>query len=119
MSKINISGQVPAEQNNGLVELESVLLAERTPEPIVAVVVIDRHGLKFVDDKQEWSSTVKLKHIEPLSGDAAETGRKLLESAFQVRTGETTLDVFATQDDAPDFDPDDDDPVADDFGGNE
>lgn len=102
MSRINISGQVPAEQNNGLVELESTLLDERTPEPIVAVVVIDRHGLKFVDEKQEWSATVKLRHIEPMSGVAEETARKLLESAYQVRTGETTLDIGIADDEPED-----------------
>jgi hypothetical protein len=97
MSKISISGQVPAEQNNGLIDHEAELLAERTPEPIVAVVIIERHGLKFVDDKQDWSATVKFRHVEPLAGDAAETARKLLESAYQVRTGETKLDFGAAE----------------------
>ncbi|WP_181439788.1 hypothetical protein [Curtobacterium sp. MCBD17_028] len=92
MSKISISGQVPAEQNNGLIDHEAELLGERTPEPLVAIVIIDRHGLKFVDDKQDWSATVKFRHIEPLSGAAADTARALLESAYQTRTGEAKLD---------------------------
>jgi len=90
---VNISGQVPGEQQNGLVDIEAELLHERTPDPIVAAVIIERASLKYNDVKQEWSAVVRFRHIEPLQDDHATAGRALLEKAYALRTGETTLPI--------------------------
>lgn len=88
---VTISGQVPGEQQNGLIDIEDELLHERTPDPITAVVVIERASLKYNDVKQEWSSTIRFRHIEPLDGELADAGRKLLEQAYEKRTGDAAL----------------------------
>jgi hypothetical protein len=90
---INISGQVPAEQSNGLVDLEKDFLHELAPDPLMAVVIVERASLKFNDVKQEWSATVRFKHIEPLQGEASDEARKLLQDAYSLRTGEAALDL--------------------------
>lgn len=91
---VNISGQVPGEQQNGLVDIEGELTQERTPEPILAVVIIERSTLKFNDLKQDWSATIRFRHIEPIEDETdATAARTLLEKAYATRTGETTLPI--------------------------
>ncbi len=94
---IRISGQVPAKAQNGMYELEESWNDEHTPEPVYAVVKIERDGVKFKDADQQWSSTMKFAHIEPLSGDEAKTAKDLLEWACAGRGGEvdTELDIPA------------------------
>lgn len=96
---INISGTVPAEAQNGMTDIEDEWMGDRTPDPIVAVVIIDRHGFKFVDAKQERAATMKFRHIEPiLDVKAAAEARALLETACAARggsigTADTELDI--------------------------
>lgn len=90
---VHISGQVPGEQQNGVVEIEAELLKERTPDPIVAVVIIERAGLKFTDAKQVWEATIMFRHIEPLVGEAAAAARGLLEKRYAERTGNAPLPI--------------------------
>ncbi|WGD38499.1 hypothetical protein [Lysinibacter sp. HNR] len=85
---ISISGQVPAEAQNGMATLTEEWLEDPTPEAVVAVVVIERHGFKHDDTKQERTATMKFRHIEPLTGEAAVVARDLLEEACGVRGGE-------------------------------
>ncbi|WP_022886403.1 hypothetical protein [Glaciibacter superstes] len=88
---INLSGQVPGEQLNGLADMEEELLHERTPDQFLAVVVVERASRKYDDVKQITSAVVRFKHIEPLEGERAESARLLLEAAYAARTGEATL----------------------------
>ena len=74
-------------------DLESEWTHERTPDPVLAVVKIERDGLKFKDSDQSWSATQKFTHIEPLEGEDAELARTLLEKAYSRRTGNETLPV--------------------------
>jgi len=74
-------------------DLESDWTDERTPEPVLAVVKIERHGLKFLDADQVWSATSKFTHIEPLEGDDADLARTLLEKAYAKRTGNESLPI--------------------------
>lgn len=91
---VNISGQVPGEQGNGLLAIEEeLLLDERTPEPLIAVCVIDRASLKYNDVKQEWSAVIRFRQIEPVLGSDATDARALLERAYARRTGEQTLPI--------------------------
>lgn len=86
---VNISGQVPAEAQNGMVAIEEDWLGDRTPDPVVAIVIIERDGFRFKDDKQERTATMKFRHIEPLLSEAdAQTARDLLERACRNRGGE-------------------------------
>ncbi|MFE4469518.1 hypothetical protein ACFRFH_11950 [Leifsonia sp. NPDC056824] len=85
---VNISGQLPAEAQNGMVAIEEDWLGDRTPDPIVAVVIIERAGFKFDDAKQERRATMKFTHIEPMDGEAAGDARVLLENACSARGGE-------------------------------
>lgn len=90
---ISISGQVPGKEQNGMYDLESVWTEERTPDPVLAVVKIERDGLKFKDSDQVWSATSKFTHIEPLEGDDADLARSLLEKAYAKRTGNESLPI--------------------------
>lgn len=86
---ISISGQVPAEAQNGMVALEDAWTEERTPDPVYAIVKVERDGIKFKDSDQKWSATMKFSHIEPLTGEALEVGKKLLDSVCAARGGAT------------------------------
>jgi hypothetical protein len=114
---VNISGQVPGEQNNGLVDLEPQFIHERAPEPLVAVVVIERAALKFNDVKQEWSATVRFKHIEPLTQESdRKLARQLLETQYATRTGAESIatELDLPEEPEPDFDtPLEDQPLTD------
>jgi hypothetical protein len=95
---VNISGQVPGEQQNGIIAIEDEFLDERTPDAIYAVVKIERASLKYNDVKQEWSATIRFPHIEPILNEADIAAAKaLLERAYSARNdganGQTPLDI--------------------------
>jgi hypothetical protein len=93
---INLSGQVPGEQLNALLEHEDVLLGSRTPDPLIAVVVIERASLKYDDVKQQTSATVRFKWIEIIDEAAAASVLQFRDDAYARRTNQesapTTLD---------------------------
>lgn len=105
---ISISGQVPAEAQNGMYELEEEWTGDRTPDAVYAVVKIERHGVSFVDAKQEHHATMKLAHIEPAEGAVAEQLKAILDQLCGARGGklatEVELDMPAPEEPAPDFD---------------
>lgn len=110
---VSISGQVPAEAQNGMYAIEDDWTEERTPDTVVAVVLIDRAKLNFDDSKQEWSATMKFRHIEPIIGEAdAVKARDLLEKACGTRGGkvltpgepDTELDIPEVDEPALDLD---------------
>jgi hypothetical protein len=114
---IHISGQVPGEPQNGMVALEEEWTGARTPEPLVAVVIIERDGVKLKDADQSWTATMKFRHIEPMLTAADEkAARELLEGACAVRGGDvfrpaepdTELDIPEIGGDPLDFDDPDD-----------
>lgn len=86
---VSISGQVPQEAQNGMVAIEDTWLGDATPEPLVAIVIIERHGFRFVDDKQERVATMKFSHVEPLLSEKdSAAARALLKRACVLRGGE-------------------------------
>lgn len=87
---INISGQVPGESVNAMCGLDEEWQKDRTPEPVYAVVKIERSGFKHDDSKQERKPIMKLSHIE--IGDQAEL-KALAEKLYTERTGENALDL--------------------------
>jgi hypothetical protein len=84
---INISGQVPAEAQNGMYEHEDAWLEDRTPDELVAVVKIQRAKLTLNDAAQTRAAVMKFTHIEPLEGAAATKALDLLEAATKTRGG--------------------------------
>lgn len=110
---VSISGQVPAEAQNGMYSLEEEWTGDRTPDPIVAVVIIERDNVKLKDADQVRSATVKFRHIEPMLSEADEkAARQLLEKACGARGGDvfrpaepdTELDIPSIGGDPLDFD---------------
>lgn len=87
---INISGQVPGESVNAMYELDEEWQKDRTPEPVYAVVKIERSGFKHDDSKQERKPVMKLSHIE--IGDQ-EALKQTLADLYVARTGENALDL--------------------------
>lgn len=87
---ISISGQVPGESTNAMASLDEEWQKDRTPDPVFAVVKIERAGFRHDDSKQERRPIMKLSHIE--IGDQGEL-RKLVETLYTERTGENALDL--------------------------
>jgi hypothetical protein len=104
---ISISGQVPAEAQNGMTRLEEEWTKDRTPDPVFAIVKIERHGTKFVDATQEHQATMKFSHIEPATGAIAERLKALLDELCNARGGavatDVELDIEPPEEPAPDF----------------
>lgn len=98
---ISISGQVPAEAQNGMTALEAEWTKPATPDTVYAVVKIDRAKLHFDDDKQDWAATMKLSHIEPLSGVFEETAREMLRDSAAERGGAVQTELDIPKDDEP------------------
>jgi hypothetical protein len=90
---VNISGQVPGEQLNGLIDRQDVLLAERTPDSFLAVVVIERAKRNYDDVKQVTSAVIRFRHIEPVFDEDADEARALLERTYARRTGNESLPI--------------------------
>lgn len=92
---MSISGQVPAEAQNGFYAIEEDWTGDRTPDPVVAIVIIERDNVKLKDASQERQATMKFRHIEPLISAAdVQSARDLLEKACGARGGT----VFAPAD---------------------
>lgn len=85
---IHISGQVPGEAQNGMLAFEDEWSKDRTPDQVIAIVLIERHGFSQKDGDDSRSVTMKFKHIEPIKDvEDAATARKLLEIAVGDRGG--------------------------------
>lgn len=101
---ISISGQVPGKEQNGMYELEEDWKAITDPESILVVAVVSRDGIT-IKKNGDRKAVMKFDAIEPLpDGDLTEQAKQLLLQARQVRTGETSLDLFptsGTDDDEP------------------
>lgn len=95
MGHVNISGQVPGEQQNGLLGIEEEFLGLRTPEPKLAVAVIERSSLKFNDANQETSAVIRIRHIEIADQESEDAAalRGILERQYSVRTGNEYLEI--------------------------
>lgn len=82
----------PTEDLDGMQQHEDDFLQIADPQDIVAVVIVQRH--QFIGETgQPRRASLKIKHIEPLEGDAVEAARKLLASAYSARTGNEQLPI--------------------------
>ena len=93
----------PDEELDGLQALEDHF-TEGNPEDVVVVAVITRHGIAKTDPSNEWQATVRVKHVEEVTGADEQTVRKLLADAYAERTGNAPLpieEVTSTADELP------------------
>lgn len=91
--KVSMSGYLPGEAKNGLVELEAALTGVETPDTIVAVVLIDRTARQVKDHSDEVKASLRLSAVEPLKGEDREKALALLNATREQRTGEASLDL--------------------------
>jgi hypothetical protein len=95
---VQISGQVPGEKLNGLVDLADQFINDETGR-VVIIGVVEPSKIVHNVVKQETYPVVRFLQIEALSPELEQQGRTLLEAAFKARTGLEQLDF-----DAPDLD---------------
>lgn len=96
---VQISPAKPAEPHNGLADIETDILNAPHGELLTAIVTFQR--TKRVEDevKQENYPVVRMTHIEPItSAETLAQVKALQVSAYQVRTGETALDLGSIDD---------------------
>ena len=87
------SGKIP-DTANGLVDLEQELLGFTDSDRVTAIVTIKVTKKTHDMESGEDYPVVKMTHIEPIrSPEALEQVKALQQSAYQVRTGETALDL--------------------------
>ncbi|ROS62172.1 hypothetical protein EDF38_1275 [Frigoribacterium sp. PhB160] len=93
------SGKIP-DTANGLVDLERELLDFTDADRVTAIVTIKVTKKTHDMESGEDYPVVKMTHIEPIrSPDALAQVLELQQSAYQVRTGETALDLPTVDDD--------------------
>ncbi|MEJ6489752.1 hypothetical protein PQI23_08465 [Leucobacter sp. USCH14] len=82
----------PDEELDGLQDLEDHFTTG-SPDDVVVVAVISRHGIAKTDPSNEWQATVRVKHIEQVEGEDEKVVRTLLNEAYGKRTGNTPLPI--------------------------
>lgn len=93
---IQLSGQVPAEEYNGLEALHDELMAD-VVDDVVAVVVFRRAKRVLPDDKEPYP-ILRIARVEAIQGSSEDTARALLDDAYKARTGNEALDMSALDD---------------------
>lgn len=91
----------PDEELDGLQALEDHF-TEGNPDDVVVVAVISRHGITRVDPSPDWTATIRIKHVEQVTGADEQTVRTLLQERYAKRTGNQPLPMEEVeQDDLP------------------
>lgn len=93
---IQLSGQVPAEEYNGLESLHDELMAD-VADDVVAVVVFRRAKRVLPDDKDAYP-ILRIARVEAIQGAGEDTARQLLDEAYKARTGNEALDMSGLDD---------------------
>lgn len=94
---VTLSGALPQGDGNGL----AAIVADLTKDPRkrhVGVVILDAAKTVINNDTGDTVPTVRVRRIEIVTGDDVEPLRRLLERAFERRTGATTLPFDLEQD---------------------
>lgn len=101
MTSVQLSGQVPGEELNGLPPLQDYFLRADS-DPVIAIVVIDT--AKDVNNRVsgEKYPVVRFTRIEPVldEGDAA-AAREILTRAYNARENKEPLDLGDVEEEAP------------------
>ena len=93
MTSVQLSGQVPGEELNGLPPLQDYFLRPDS-DPVIAVVVIDT--AKDVNNRVsgEKYPVVRFTRIEPiLNEDDAEAAKAILTRAYEARENKAPLEL--------------------------
>lgn len=95
---MKLKSTLPKGDADGLSPLEGKLDANPANSQIVALVILDVIGRteSFVTGEKEI--TTKLRRIEALLPGDADTARRMLQRAFEHRTGVTTLPIDLEED---------------------
>lgn len=64
---------------------------EGNPDDVVVVAVISRHGITRVDPSPDWTATIRIKHVEQVTGADEQTVRTLLAERYAKRTWNAPL----------------------------
>lgn len=86
---LKYSSTRPDDELDGMQDYEEHFLTG-DPDDVVAVVVISRNGIAK-KDPAPFAASIKVKHIEPVTGDDADVVRKLLRERYARRTGNEML----------------------------
>lgn len=87
---MNLSGKLPEGDANGLGAIENQLIAEPGTKCVV-LAVVDAAKTTTNLDTGETVATARIRRIEPLLEDDLPHARRLLQRAFEKRTGQVTL----------------------------
>ena len=88
---VNISGNLPKGDGNGLVAVLSELVRE-TNTQFVTIALVDCKKVTLDKDTGEKIPTVRVRRIEVLlDADDMKIARRLMERALSARTGQETL----------------------------
>jgi hypothetical protein len=84
----------PKEPHNGFAEMDHALLQSAPAARFTAIVTYEVVGDVGNRVKHERHPILEAVHVEPITAPAAlQTVQELQDSAYQVRTGETQLDL--------------------------
>lgn len=89
---IKYTSKRPDEELDGLQAYEDHF-TKGNPDNVLAVVEISRHAITKTDPSDQWQATIRVKHIEPVTGEDAEAVRKLLKERYGRRTGNQALPI--------------------------
>lgn len=88
---LKYSSTRPDDELDGMQPLEEHFLSG-SPDDVLVVAVIARNGLAK-KDPAPFSASIKVKHIEHVSGDDEKTVRRLLKERYAERTGNEALPI--------------------------
>lgn len=92
-NKVRMSGFLPGEEKNGLIAHEDEFLGVDAPEPVLAIVQLERKQRAVDDDTDDVKVSVRITALEVLDGDDAKSAAVQLLDLRGKRTGSVTLDV--------------------------
>lgn len=82
----------PDEELDGLQDLEDHF-TKGNPDAVIVVAEISRHGITRVDPSPDWTATIRVRHVEVVTDQDAETVKGLLRSRYEKRTGNAPLPI--------------------------
>lgn len=82
----------PDEELDGLQGLEDHF-TEGNPDDVVVVAVVSRHAIAKTDPSDQWQATIRIKHVEQVTGADAQAVRTMLTERYEKRTGNSPLPI--------------------------
>lgn len=93
MTNVQLSGRLPGNETNGLEAYYEAFLEESPPQPVLAVVQIERKKWSRDDVTEEHSAAIRITRIEPAEGETRGELEQLLVKLTAARTGDQQLDI--------------------------